>query len=205
MWTGSNDGTLFALPITSEASSSADATQAHRIRASSSASSGITCMTAVGDRMWVGRANGSISIYESASENLINEVISRPARVSCMGIVGHHVWVGFSDRHIAVHDARTAELLYGVGDQGESRNSYVVFVICMRSAHYAVQHPATCVHRDVNEVMSWPARVNWMDFVGHHVWVGFSDRHIAVHDARTAELLYGVGDQGEPQTFCVIL
>ncbi len=110
---GSSDGSLFALPL------SDDSSPPRRIRASASASAGITCITAVNNRMWVGRANGSISVVDPGTESVSHEVISRPARVSCMGLAGQHVWVGYSDRCITVHDAGTAELLYTVGDQGE--------------------------------------------------------------------------------------
>ena len=103
------------MPISTDAS---DTPQPHRIRASASASAPITCIAAVGDYMWVGRANGSISVYEPSSETIISEMNSRNARISCFGVAGQHVWVGYADRQISVHDARTAELLYSVGDQG---------------------------------------------------------------------------------------
>ncbi|KAK9834452.1 hypothetical protein WJX74_002075 [Apatococcus lobatus] len=112
VWSGSSDGFLFSMPVSSDA----DALQPRRIKASASA--GITCITAVGGLMWVARMNGSIAVFDPRSETMSSEVIGRSARISCMGVAGQHVWVGYSDRHITVHDARTAELLYNVGDQG---------------------------------------------------------------------------------------
>ena len=47
-----------------------------------------------------------------------------------------------------------------------------------------------------SEVTCRSARISCMGVAGQHVWVGYSDRHITVHDARNAELLYNVGDQG---------
>ncbi|KAK9868429.1 hypothetical protein WJX84_002565 [Apatococcus fuscideae] len=116
VWTGSSDGTLFAVPISSEPSGPAEAPLARRIKATAVA--GITCIVPVGSLMWVGRANGSISVFNPGSEAMLSEVTSRSARISCMGVVGQHVWVGYADRHITVHDAKTADFLYSVGDQG---------------------------------------------------------------------------------------
>ena len=84
------------------------------------APSGVASMVRIGERYWMGHADGRVSTWDAAGLTLLGDAKANRDSVSAIAEMGDVVWTGGADRQVLCWDAasRSPRLLYSLGDQG---------------------------------------------------------------------------------------
>eukprot|EP00760_Papus_ankaliazontas_P012653 PhM_4_TR15481/c0_g2_i1/m.56130 len=156
----------------------------------------IRCMTTVGERVWVGEKDGTLSVFDFKTGNLLHRgPRKKDMFVSSILEVGVHVWVGYNDGMVRIFDRESMEVLKEVREHAEGGTIHAMLsaynnrCVYTASGDFIVTQWDAVTCERVSIFRGHKGGVRCLTMVGQRLFTAGDDKTIKSWDVFTGECL----------------